>query len=500
MGFFDDNGWVRNGLATQIANADNDYFNNQARYDQLVHDIRGMSVDPAQWMQQNVGYPQMSQLAEQLSQFNPNSIMANSGQFMTPGMQQSLEQMLTGGMAGYTQGQGMNQNVGGLGQQTQAPLWQTANQGFQGGGWTPQYQQAFDMLGGMMNPATNPTLATQMGAGQGLIQSGGMDPFTQAMQQFAQQGVAGGGQTPQSQTLGNVGAQILGNNPLMSGAQAASMAANQAGTDTRNAAEAMMAKAVSRGAAPGSVVASGLGNEVMADFADQMSQNQSKAIMDALMGQQQLGLQQWNQAAGMLGESGQLQNQNLNTYGQMGLGAGAQANDRMGLGAQLLGNTNQLQLGGVNAMGNLMGNQNQYALGLGNLASQTGMNQVNASNQQFDNNLNNSAFLQGLYNQGFQNDLAAGQLGVQRGNSLIQGQLGGQQNQQGFINGMNNMYNNQVTNPMMQFLQFPQNAALTALGARVGGVPVGQGGANQGLLSKIGQVGGMVGGLAGMFI
>lgn len=462
MGFFDDNGWVRNGLATQIGRAEQEYAHNrdiwQGMFDQGVNGFMRPGMDAYN----QFGLGNTGNLSNNVFNFDPTQLMRDSGMFMTPEMQAN------------------NQNIGQYAYHTQNPLYGKAQNTFQNDGWNPFFEDNSNTIKAMMSPGNNPALSAQLNQGQNLLNSQGQDPFTQGYQGMAMNALASGGMTPQAQVMGNVGADILQSNPLMSPEQAASFAANVAGTNFKNAAEATMAKAVARGAAPGSVVASGLGNEVMADFADAGMNAQSKAVMDALMQQQALGLQRWNQAGDLVGGSGNLANQNLSTMGNFGLGAGSQQNERMGLGANLLGNANQLQLGGVNAMGNLLANQNQFALGSGQLASNTGMNIANSMDKMFQNNL------------------GAGGLGVQRGANLIQGNLGALNAQQNFLNSQNQAFGQNVLGPWSQLMNYPSQAALTSLGAITGGIPVGQGGPNQGLLSKIGQTGQIAGGLMGL--
>jgi hypothetical protein len=93
----------------------------------------------------------------------------------------------------------------------------------------------------------------------------------------------------------------------------------------------------------------------------------------------------------------------VGTYGNLGLGGMENELARMGLGGQFTNQFTGNRLNALGTIGNIMGNQNQYALGLGGLANQ-GWGGMGS-----------------LYNQQFGNYLGGGQLGVNRA-----GQLGNQ--------------------------------------------------------------------------
>lgn len=279
-----------------------------------------------------------------------------------------------------------------------------------------------------------PELAQLFQSGQGILQKGGQTPFTQAMQAL--------------------GLQRASANPLMSPMQAAGFAKDQAAQNIKNGATNFRTQAVNRGGGPGASVANGTNNSVMADFADQGAAATSKAVQDALLSQQGLGLQEQGLGSSMgLGAAG-LGNQQLGigsslasgaagqgsqnllaslgllptvqnsatsllgTGGNLGLGAGQLAQGNLAQGGNLLNNYNQTRTSSANSLNSLLGNQNQFAIGAGGLA-------------------NNAAGIQGgLLNDLMQGNLSGDQLGLsqsmgfnsalnnllsQKGNNVSQG-------------------------------------------------------------------------------
>jgi hypothetical protein len=152
-----------------------------------------------------------------------------------------------------------------------------------------------------------------------------------------------------------------------------------------------------------------------ADFADDAAKLQSDAARKAFMAQEDKMLQDKGIAAGVAGQGGQLAQGSLSdatartgqaysaipgtqnaATGFMNsiLGAGANAgqleNSRMQTGAGLADSFSKSQLGAAQQYGNTTANQNQYALGAGNLSNQGSAGQAGIYNDLAHNAL--SAF------------------------------------------------------------------------------------------------------------
>jgi len=379
------------------------------------------------------------------------------GLYMTPEMEQFAQGL--GGLAG-----GMS------------PYANLAGQGFAGGGWTPQYQQGFDMFTpyaqgwgnnaqmalGDVGPnllgqrgqtwftqglqdrsadainagGMNPNLDYAMAAARGILGSGGYTPGTEFGQGVAGTELLNRGADVFTDLLQSRGLDLASRESLLEPRQAVTFAREGATQNMRDQAEKVYRQALARGGGPGSIVAAGQQNQMLADFADQTARAQSEAARNALLQQQGLQLQQAGMGREMIGTGGGLETQRMGQAGDLlaamenaasgrmgqafgaipgtqsaatnfmqallqgGLGAGSLEAQRMGLGTDmaqaLLGN--QLGYGGL--YNQMMGNQNQYALGLGGLYNQMTGQQGN------------------LLNNAFQNYLGSGQLGVQRATNL----------------------------------------------------------------------------------
>jgi hypothetical protein len=131
---------------------------------------------------------------------------------------------------------------------------------------------------------------------------------------------------------------------------------------------------------------------------------------------------------------------------------------RMGLGGTLLQNYNANRLQGQGLFNQAMGQQNQYALGLGNLAQGMGA-------------------LQGdLYGNQFSNWLGAGQLGVNRANLIAQNQIAGVGAQQGWAG-----LANQGFGTGMNVAQFPAQGLMDLARTWAGGAATNFSGAGSGM-------------------
>ncbi len=273
----------------------------------------------------------------------------------------------------------------------------------------------------------NPNQQALQGAGTSILGAGGMTPALQQALQSAQGVVGSNGQTALNSTLAQRGLDLASGNPLLSGADAASIAQDQSGRNYANAAKTARSQAEARGNGPGAIVGNGIGNGTLADFSDQALSATAQAAQNARLGQQGLGLQQ--QAAGL--------------------------NTALGAGQQQQG----LELGGLGAITGLTGAQTgQLGVGGGltNSAAQLG-NQ----GAQFYNNL--LGLQQGNMAQGFQ----AGQAGVQQQQGLLQAAItnlmNGQNNSAATGNSLANLYlGNQ--NQLGQGIGQGINSNLSALG------------------------------------
>lgn len=493
---------------------------------------------------------------------------ANAYNNMPEGLWQRGNQLANGGMenifrdAGglYTtpEMEGFNQNIGSLANQ-QGGRGQLADQVFAGGGWTPQYQQQFDNLQGLMSGRGNnnqlalgdvgsnligqrgQTAFTQgvqdrgmdalntggqnawltnalnqasgtlnnqgqtagtrgmTGQGMGLLQSGGANPFTNAGSQMGLQGIQQQGENPFTMQGQNLGLDYASREALMTPEALMNMARDTATDASRSYSKKAYRDAANRGSGAGATSASGIENQMRSDFGDEAARLEAQTVRDALMQRQALGLQQNQMGAGLLGQQGGLAANRLGQFsgllgdmqgvanqrlgiganltgqgeqiaagregqaysaipgtqnaasnvmqilGQLGLGGLSAENQRLGLGNDMSQTLLNSQLGGSNAWNTAMGNQNQYALGAGQLGL-------------------NSANLQGnLNNMGYNNLLGSGQLGVSRANNLAGQMNNAQQNNIGLYGQFGNAFQNAM-NPLVNLSGQGLNYAGQALG------------------------------------
>lgn len=338
-----------------------------------------------------------------------------------------------------------------------------ANGVMSSGGFNPYIQMGKDPTQNILNAqGAGQQSNALMGGGQdainGMYGTGGLTPTGATAEAAGLQGILQGGGNPYNIGAQNQGLQYMQQPALMSPEQAASIASNQAGTTARTQVQQDFEKAMARGGGPGAITG-GIQNEGMNDAADKISQAQSQAFQQSLLNQQQLQLQQQAQGtqmfnvgagnqlgnlqaasglqgqnenvaaqrfgtgASMLGQSGQLQNNQMqyglgnanamsnaaanyiSPYGQYGSNAMGNMSSMLGQGGNLASILQQGQQGGLQSLGNLMGNQNQYAIGMGNLQ--------NTATQGMGGLMNNMAGTQGnIYNNLFGTGINQGQLGV----------------------------------------------------------------------------------------
>lgn len=548
--------WLRGAMASQFANINNANTWGQNQLSQVYAPaieqvVNPLQYAPGQWtnymwgqngqggLQSNVAqYPgQIQQLGQGFlapQGFN-NQAMQNwvdLGNGLLQGGAQQLGQQIS---ANQGQEQVLNQaQMNAL--DTLNPMVQQAGQVFGSGGWTPQYQQGFgsisDLLGGggvapglqgvqstanniLANQGMTPTLAMAQNPLEGILGRQGNNAQSQALLGGALPFLQTGGQTNLSQGLANQGMNLFNQQALMNPAQAAGLAGNLAHTAAQGQAQQAEANALARGGGPGAVVANGMTNQAMSDFANQISQQTSGAESTALQNQQQLQLQQQLGGAQAAQGAGSLQNALLGTSGGLAQGSGNLANSLfmgglnelpslqnaqtnfLGAGSNLAQLANTGFLGGINAMTPMMSAQNQYALGMGNLVNNAGQWQTGDQNNAMANmaSLLNNTMGAGV-NTG-QLGLGSGALGTNQFNALT-----GAMNQ-GLNTGINmgNMYNNMTQaylNPM-QYLagQYGNlwNTSLNSGSSLFGGGAgtAGGTGPDLGLLtSALGALGGMI--------
>lgn len=266
-----------------------------------------------------------------------------------------------------------------------------ASQLLNSGGVTGTQSPLNDFAMQLMQGKT-PNQVALSGAGTNLLGTSGMTPALQNALDQASGVVNSQGQTGLTDKLAQTGLGLAGASPLLSGAQAASIAEDQAGRGYANAAKNAREQAMARGQGPGSVVANGVGNNALADSSEAALNGIATAGNNARLAQQGLGLTQ--------------QSQGLNTA----LGAG--------------GLQQGLELGGLGAVGGLTGAQT----GLLN----TGGNLTNSAAQLSDQGGNFYNALLGLQQGNMAQGFNAGASGVSQQSGLLQQAL------QDIMNGQNN--------------------------------------------------------------
>lgn len=324
---------------------------------------------------------------------------------------------IQGGLLPYLQGTMTNAGSNYFNGSQGAQGW--LNQGLQGtGAFTqmadpnnvPGLSQVMQALQGAQGQAANgagtaQTMANGQTAGQQPLLGAGTnllsgntanDQFQKLLQGYASNTLNNGGYTPQlngvtqqgqSLLAPNAGVQQTGalasqlmsqiGNPVLPMSQVISMATNQSATGAQQQEQALKRQLMDRTGTTGPAVASGSENELLNNLGNQALQNQSAAVQNAIMGQQQAGLQGLGQANGLfnsatganLGYQGQGLNAilqaaqqaqgNQGVMGQLGLGGGNLGLQTASTGGQLLNGLNQSSLGGLGALGALAGVQGQ---------------------------------------------------------------------------------------------------------------------------------------------
>ena len=375
------------------------------------------------------------------------------------------------------------------------PIADTAQQGFLGGGWTPNREASQNMLMQILQ-GQGAQMGTLSDVGLDLLGQRGQTAFTRGYQDRGMDAMNSGGMTDPLRTAQQIanhagarGLDLINREALLTPDQAANFAGESAAQATQGAYQRAQRQALARRGKAASVVAAG-GNELdpMSEWADAASQNVSDARRKALMEQQGLGLQQMGLGSQMaLGSGGlfpDLQRAatgNVGTVGGLGLNAAQLENARMGTGNSLLDTYLQAQGRAGGLMNQSMTDQGQYALGLGGLginaqnAGQTGrnnlfnnylagggfgaaLNQQNfgMNNQYFqnllglnrDNNTNYQSMLTGLFNLSNQGQNLA--MGGMTGTATPNNYINTQPMYQGIAQGLSNVNFGGLTNRQPQ--------------------------------------------------
>lgn len=221
----------------------------------------------------------------------------------------------------------------------------------------------------------------------GILQSGGQNPFSDALMNTGNKLTQ---KDPYIEAGQQRGLDLINREALLSPEQAANYGGELAQRGIQQNAEKVYRDANNRGGGPGSVVASGTGNQMKADFADDAARANADARMQALMSQQGLNLQQMGQGANLLNAG------NQTDTSRMGVGAsaygsgGGLANQQLGIGSGMMNDLLQNQLGFTNQYGQTANNAANWQLGMGGLANQMAGTQGQLFNQGFNQNLQNA--------------------------------------------------------------------------------------------------------------
>lgn len=171
------------------------------------------------------------------------------------------------------------------------------------GGRTPQTEQARRGFQDLFDEGGQTPETRQLSReGQRLLDQGGLTPELRELQGQFQQQLQTGGLTPEARQLFQALIPLVESGgeggALIPREQAISFARDEAAQLARGTAESRQRQAFRRGAAPGTVSASGLQEQALVEADDQILQAQAQGIRDASLRQQTLQLQQFLGAAG----------------------------------------------------------------------------------------------------------------------------------------------------------------------------------------------------------
>lgn len=477
--------WLRGGVGTVMSLGNNALVNPgnalQTKTGSAVQNaaIPGLQVgsDLTNYLYGGLGGG--ANIQNEIAGYNPTSILSqlsNLGNYSTPQLTTAQNQLYGAGMQ--------------LGQP-----YSIAQQNFNTGGWTPQYQQQYGNLSsylGQQTPglqtsagsanslvgglgATNynqsaqsmansilggnggytPQLSMALAPIQGIIGAAGNTAQSQALQSGANPLLAAGGQTALGQNMAQTGVGMYSGQALMTPSQAAALARQQAATNNQQAESQAETQAMARGGGAGATVANGLQNQGMADFYNTANQNISSAVNTALQNQQQLNLTQQGQGINLAQGAGSLQNSLLGTSGGLMGTSGNMANSLLtsGLG-EIPGITNAAAnymspyvsygTGGMSNQSSMLGNGTNLAsmLEQGQLGGLNSMNTTMANQNQYDlgqGGLANSfAGTEGnIFNNLFGTGISSGQLGLNQFTGLTGAQNASLNTQLGMGNLLN---------------------------------------------------------------
>lgn len=297
--------------------------------------------------------PQFQQFIDQFGQhaqgFNPlidiaNSIIGNQG---TNFWSQAAQNRGYDLMGGNTQQQGALSNTGNqlmanggldpyLDTARNVALMNAATGGYNAQlNGLDQWAAKLANTGGV-TPGTSSVMAGAAPALQAQFGTPGQTPIGGEAEMSALRGFQGGGANPASNYLLGRGQQLSGGPALLPMSTAYNFARGQAAQDALRQATTAREQNYARTGTPGGpAVAAGNTNAGIQDFQDQALQNEANAGQNALLNQQGLQLQQQGQGLGAVGNSQQLQNQLLNTYGFVLPQLESAATARLGTGGNL---------------------------------------------------------------------------------------------------------------------------------------------------------------------
>jgi hypothetical protein len=430
-----------------------------------------------------------------------NAVFQGGG--WTPQGQQGFDQiskLLNGGLQDTGAGRSTMESLFSNGGSTDftSALQNAGRQSISDGGYTPTLNAAGKPLGGILDAngdTSNNDILRQFGIDA--LETGGYTPNSLRGASSALQGVESGGATPTTTGIQDRGLDLFNREALLPLEQVLSMARDEAGGNALDASKKARTQAINRGGGPGATVANGMQNQGFADFADMIARNESDNVTKALLGQQQL--QQNEQLAGgqaatqganaetarlntssdllsslesgatsrynvggnmansanqnettrllsALGLIPDIQNSATNvmgTVGGLGVQGGKLDNERTSLGTDLFKALTSNELGqnsvGLESLIKLLGNQQNYTLGAGQLGNDISSTQGSQLAQLLSNNL------------------GGGQLTLQGLQSLISAMQGGTKNELDFTsllagNQSNNVAAGQnAANPWMQY-------------------------------------------------
>lgn len=394
------------GAAGQTANQGG-FSGAQGAYDPASASAQSVLSGQNPWMQQlSQGFLGNTQaINNMLPGFIPGAGAQNLPQYAgQPGNMVYQDQNMANAVRGTTDLTGNTQGMIDWASQMINSGGQTNTQG-------PLNQYSQSLMNG-----SNPQQQALSQAGSSAMQNGGMTPALQGALAQAMGVVQGGGQTGLTNQLAQRGLDLSSGNPLLSMQNAAGFAEDQSGRNFANAAQTARTQAMARGQGPGSIVASGAGNDALRDNSDAALAGTAQASQQALTGQQGLNLQQLAQGLNTSLSAADIQ-RSLE-LGGLGSVAGLtnSGTGLLGTGGSL---TNQAaQLGNAGA--------SQYAGLLG----------LQQSNLQQGLNTGTSAIGQqaGLLQSGLQNLMSGQQGSANLGNMLAQLYLQNQGQYQGAIN------------------------------------------------------------------